>query len=188
MGFLKYKESAQGEIYHIYNRGNNKKEIFIKDKDYRFFLKRLKEKAKKFKFSIIAYCLMPNHFHLILKQNDSVAPSKLMSSIITSYSMVFNLRNKTVGHLFQDRYKQKIIRNEQYLLNLIAYIHLNPVKDGLCRIPKDYIWSSHNEYAGYTNDNICDQEMVGSYNLKGQSFQEYIQNANFIAPAEEFDN
>src|SRR3989344_5601448 len=102
MGNLKYKLSAPETYYHLYNRGNNKQKIFREDADYLFYLKRLKTALQKHKFELICYCLMPNHVHLIAKQSGEVPPAKFMSSLHTSYSMVFNKKYELVGHLFQD--------------------------------------------------------------------------------------
>ncbi len=187
MGVLKYKESAPNTYYHLYNRGNKKKEIFLDKTDYRIYLNRLLKASKKYNFSIIAYCLKPNHFHLIVKQNDLSSPANLMASVNTSYSMIFNLKYKTVGHLFQDRYKQKIIKDDQYILNLIAYIHFNPVNDKLCVFPKEYCWSSYLEYAGLVKNWLCDKQLMDSFNLKGQSFEDYIRSSYEISPYDAFD-
>lgn len=186
MNNSKYKESAQGTYYHLYNRGNQKKKIFLDDNDFRFYLKRLVRSCKKYGFTLISYCLMSNHIHLIVKQGGNISPAKLISSLHTSYAMMFNKKYKLVGHLFQDRYKQKIIEDDSYMKNLIAYIHLNPVKDKICNFPKEYKWSSYLEYAKDLNG-ICDHKFVEEYGLKGQSFKEFIKLAEQIAPDDAFD-
>lgn len=187
MGVSKYKESAVGTYYHLYNRGNQKKPIFIEKNDYSYYLHRLRLAIKKFDFSLICYCLMPNHVHLIVKQNNIIPPSKLISSIHTSYAMVFNKKYKSVGHLFQDRFKQKIISDDQYMINLIAYIHLNPVLSKICKNPTDYLWSSYKEYAGLSKYPSCDHHLINNYGFKGLSFEEFIVSANAIDPYDAFD-
>ncbi|MEK9209095.1 MAG: transposase, partial [Patescibacteria group bacterium] len=109
-----YKSSAPGEYYHAYNRGNAKEPVFLDDDDYRFFLLRLDQNLssdiavnRHFRplppnsFSLISYCLMPNHFHLLLRQDRDIPTSKLIGKICTSYSMYFNKKYGRVGHVFQ---------------------------------------------------------------------------------------
>lgn len=128
--------------YHVYNRGVNKRKIYIDDKDYDHFLMLLErylgkhsiEDSRKRAYpnyhkevDLIAYCLMPNHFHFLISQNsDMQAMEKFMRSLATSYTAYFNKRHKRVGHLFQGTYKASRILNEPYLLHVSRYIHLNP--------------------------------------------------------------
>ena len=154
-----YKQCGAGEYYHIYNRGNAKDNIFLDEADFQFFLLRLKQNLglekkvnRHFRplspdsFSIIAYCLMPNHFHLLVKQNLDVPTGKLLSKLCTSYSMYFNKKYDRIGHVFQDQFKQKNIQNDMYLLWLSAYIHLNPVWAGIVKNANQYQWSSVRDY------------------------------------------
>ncbi|MEA1937309.1 MAG: transposase [Patescibacteria group bacterium] len=186
MNNSKYKQSALGTYYHLYNRGNQKRKIFLNDSDYEFYLKRLRQSRKKYEFTLLSYCLMPNHIHLIVRQDGNVSPSKFISSLHTSYSMMFNKKYNLVGHLFQGRYKQKIIEDDFYMKNLIAYVHLNPVKDNICKFPKEYKWSSYLEYAKDFHG-ICDHKFVEEYGFKGQSFEEFIRLAQCITPEDAFD-
>lgn len=192
MDNLKYKPSSQDTYYHLYNRGNQKKDIFLDEKDYAFYLRKLTEAGRKYYFVIIAYCLMPNHIHLIVKQDKEYPPAKFISSIHTSYATVFNKKYKTVGHLFQDRFKQKIVDDDRYMKNLIAYVHLNPVKAGLCNFPKEYKWSSYMEYAraGSVTDpkDICDYNVIEDYGIKGKTFEEFIRMAGDISAEDAFDD
>ena len=93
-------------------------------------------------FSLVNYCLMPNHYHLLIKQNKEIPVSKLISRVCTSYSKYFNKKYDRVGHLFQDQFKQVNVDDNDYLLWLSAYIHQNPSVAGLIKNPIDYKWSS----------------------------------------------
>lgn len=192
MSNSKYKDSAPGTYYHLYNRGNQKNRIFLDDNDFSFYRRKLGIVCKKYDFSLVAYCLMPNHIHLIVKQNSEFSTASFMSSLHTSYSMIFNKKYKTVGHLFQDRFKQKIICGDDYMKKLVAYVHLNPVKDGLCAFPKEYKWSSYLEYARKESFNdserICDCGLIEDYGFKGQSFEEFINLAGQIIENDAFDD
>jgi len=192
MGNLKYKQSAQGAYYHLYNRGNQKKKVFVDEKDYAFYLRKMVESSRKHGFAIVSYCLMPNHVHLIVRQDREYPPAKFMSSFHTSYAMVFNKKYRTVGHLFQDRFKQNIIEDDDYMKNLIAYVHMNPVKAGICKFPKEYKWSSYLEYAraGSASDyeGICNRSLVGEYGMEGKTFEEFIMMAGNISVEDAFDD
>jgi putative transposase len=142
MGYSKYKESAEGCVYHIFNRGNQKQKIFYDDSDYRLYLSRLEKYSNDLSFQVLSYCLMPNHVHLLLKQKGEKNPAKLISALHTSYAMIFNKKYGKVGHLFQGRYKQKIVAEDEYLFQAMSYIYLNPVVDGLVKTANEYKWSN----------------------------------------------
>ena len=191
MGTSTYKDSAKGEIYHIYNRGNHKKNIFLDNDDFSFYLLRLKTYSKENNFSILAYCLMPNHIHLLLKQNSTQCPQKLMASLHTSYSKFFNKKYSQVGHLFQGRYKQKTLGSNEYASYLIGYIHLNPIKANLCSEPQAYTWSSYKEYLETTtNNSMCDHQLIQELGLffDLSSSSVVISVLNKISPKEAFDD
>ncbi|HPT18396.1 MAG TPA: transposase [Candidatus Paceibacterota bacterium] len=138
---------AIGEFFHIYNRGNDKRIIFDNDDDYRHFVKLLYASNSKDGFvlrdmkknifdtsqedkivSIGAWCLMPNHFHLILTPIDDDGISKFMQKLSTAYSMYYNGKYKRSGSLFQGKFKSQHTENDRYLKYLFSYVHLNPVK------------------------------------------------------------
>ncbi len=179
-----YKNFDQGIVAHIYNRGNNKERIFLDPQDYRAFLYRLglalgidsKELNKnnlttvpfsririygaKNQFQIHAFCLMPNHFHLLIEQLSDVPISKLVSKVCTSYSKYINQKYKKIGHLFQDCFKATMIESDSQLLWTTAYIHMNPVKDKITDNPYKYIWSSYNDYLKNRNLSFITTDFV----------------------------
>ena len=128
--------------YHVYNRGVNKRRIFLDDDDYVYFLALLKrylsENNELDKYNriytnlngqldLLTYCLMPNHFHLLLYQHDDKkAMETLMRSVLTTYTLYFNRKHNRVGHLFQGVYKASSVLSEPYLLHISRYIHMNP--------------------------------------------------------------
>lgn len=142
-----------GALYHVLNRGNNKNNIFLDEKDYRVFLNHLEEVKQEKDFVLYSYCLMPNHFHLLIKTNEFPL-SKIMQKLLTSYAIYFNSRYDRKGHLFQNRYKAIVCDKENYLFSLIQYIHLNPLRAGLVKNINDYKWSSHQTYIGRTKSKI----------------------------------
>jgi putative transposase len=136
---------APGLLYHLMARGNNGQPIFLKPADYESFLKVLHGVRQRYPFYLYAYVLMPNHFHLLLEVGE--APTgRLMQSLLTAYVHEFNRRHRRRGHLFQGRYKAIACERESYLLELVRYIHLNPVRARLVRRPSEWRWSGHSEY------------------------------------------
>ena len=117
-----------GHTYHLYNRGNRKAEIFHDRGDYLYFLRQLREYLQEFPVLLIAYCLMPNHYHLIARQKGGDGISKMMQAFGTSLSKTYNEKYRTVGSLFQGRFKDEHVGDAGYLIRLARYIHRNPVK------------------------------------------------------------
>jgi len=194
MGTSKYKESAKGVSYHLYNRGNRKQIIFEGEEDYRLYVNLLNKYCKETSFSIIAYCLMPNHIHLLLRQEDQDTPAKLMSRLHTAYAVYYNKKYKSIGHLFQGRYKQKIIKSDNYLIRLVSYIHRNPVKDMLVEAPEGYSWSSFRQYKKMRNgsqpNGVCSATVIKSLGLiEVLKFTEegMRKSANQLSPYEVFE-
>lgn len=170
------KQYVENGIYHVYNRGVEKRDIFIDERDYKTFLYFLKQylieekdpirdkknyKGRTFvrrsfyeRIELLAYCLMPNHFHLLIKQKNKDDLKEFMQCLATSYSLYFNDRYERVGTLFQGRYKAILVKDDNYLLHLSRYIHLNPAKDDKGRTfvkLQGYDFSSYQDYIGVRN-------------------------------------
>lgn len=165
-----YKQFAEGTILHIYNRGNNREKIFRDEQDYKAFLfrvglalgidanilqneklcsipySRIRVTGNNGLFKLHAFCLMPNHFHLLIEQCGDVPVSKLVSQICTSYSMYINKKHQRVGHVFQERFKSVLIENNAQLMWISSYIHMNAIKSGIVKHPREYQWSSYNDF------------------------------------------
>ena len=134
-----------GALFHITARGNDKQRIFRSDADFRRYIKAISLCQEKLAFSLYAFVLMPNHVHLLI-QVGKHSIDLIMQRIQTSYTMYFNKKHQHTGHVFQGRYHWFLVDEERYLLELIRYIHLNPVRAGLGTDPKEYPWSSHAAY------------------------------------------
>jgi putative transposase len=134
-----------GALYHVMCRGNQGQSIFKDDFDRERYLEFLKESQKRFGFRLYAYVLMGNHVHHLIEIGQTPL-SKVMQNILFRYTRYWNHRNKKTGHLFQGRYKAILCAKESYLLELIRYLHLNPVRSKIVRDPDKYTWSSHGEY------------------------------------------
>ena len=136
---------APGLLYHVIVRGNQRRKTFRCDEDYKDYLDRLEKYRAKFHVRIYAYCLMPNHVHLLV-ETGSTPLAKFMQGLQQSYTQYFNRSYRKVGHLFQGRYKAIICDRDKYLLALVRYIHLNPVRAKLATRPERYSHSGHNSY------------------------------------------
>ena len=134
-----------GAIYHVMARGVDGRTVFIDEQDFKLFLSILFRLSQETGFSLKAYCLMGNHFHLAIKVS-SVPLSRIMQRLLTQFVLTFNSKYGRTGHLFQARYKAYLCINDRYLLNLIRYIHLNPVRAKLVENPIQWPWSSHRNY------------------------------------------
>ena len=144
--------------YHIMIRGNNKKRIFLASKDYTHYLSLVKRCKKQYKIKVLGYCLMPNHIHMIIQPQENKRDlSKYMHSISRAYTAYYNEVYKEVGHLWQGRYKSKVILKDGYMLNLIGYIECNPVRAEMVDAPHYYIWSSYRERNLLEETNIIDE-------------------------------
>jgi len=136
-----------GAYYHVTCRGNERKAIFISDADRRRFIEYLKSAHERYGAIINAYCLMGNHYHLML-ETPMGNLSQIMHHINASYTTYFNVKRSRAGHLLQGRYKAILVEKEAYGLELSRYIHLNPVRAGMVEKPSDYAWSSYRMYVG----------------------------------------
>jgi len=136
----------EGALYHVIVRGNNRTYIF-KDRENKEEYKKIVSKYKKrYRFKLYAYCIMDNHAHLLIEVED-IPLSKIMQGIQQVFTQYYNRRNRTTGHVFEQRYKSYLCDKDAYLLQLIRYIHQNPVRSKL-KNGINYPWSSHQEYIG----------------------------------------
>jgi len=138
------RRKSYSDVYHCMLRGINKQDIFFDKKDYLEFQSIIKRTKNIFSYKLYSYVLMPNHIHLEIK-DEKQKLSQIMHSISTSYANYFNKKYKRVGHLFQNRFQSRNVENSYYILNLVRYIHQNPIKAGICEMNK-YSWSSYSEY------------------------------------------
>ena len=136
-----------GALYHVILRGNAQQDIYFEDGDrYRFYLL-LQTIVEKFGCRIHAFCLMTNHAHLAIQVGET-SLSRIMQNLSLRYTTWINRRMNRSGHLFQGRYKAVLVDADSYLLELVAYIHLNPVRAAMVTAPEEYPWSSHTAYLG----------------------------------------
>ena len=136
-----------GAIYHVTSRGNARRKIFLDDEDKRCFLSTLAWVVERFGWICHTYCLMDNHFHLML-ETPQPNLSRGMRQLNGVYTQRFNRRHRKVGHLFQGRFKAILVERDSYLLELCRYVVLNPVRAKMAKRPQDYVWSSYRATMG----------------------------------------
>ena len=160
-----------GVYYHLYNRGNNRQSIFFESGNYLYFLRGINKYVCPVA-KIIAYCLMPTHYHMLVRVKTSevmetsevsMEVSRAMQKFLISYTKAINKRFSRVGALFQGQFQAKPIQNYDHLLNLCIYIHANPVKDGLVTAPEDWIYSNYLEWIGKREGKLVDREFMAEH-------------------------
>lgn len=156
------RRKSHNDVYHCMLRGINQQDIFLESKDYLEFQEIIRKTKKKFLYQIYSYVLMPNHIHLEIKDFNQTI-SKIIHSIATSYANYFNKKYERKGHVFENRFRSKNVGNLNYLLNLVRYIHQNPLKAGIS-LMEDYKWGSYWEYSKTEKikeeDRIVDTEEI----------------------------
>jgi len=134
---------VDGFTYHVLNRGNGKQAVFHKDRDYSAFVSLIQEAKARLSMSIYAYCLMPNHFHMVVMPNKGEDLSIWMQWLMTSHVRRYHRHYGTSGHIWQGRFKSFIVKQDDHLLNVLRYVEVNPVRAGIVTSAKDWQWSSH---------------------------------------------
>jgi len=138
------REKSKSGIYHVILRGINRQSIFEDEEDHIRFLEKLDKYQKEDSYRLYAYCLMGNHVHLLLQENEGLDIS--MRRIGASYVYWYNWKYERCGHLFQDRFKSEAVEDDSYFLTVLRYIHQNPLKAGMVNDPAEYHWSSYREF------------------------------------------
>ncbi len=183
------------QIYHIFNRGVAKLPIFTDKRDYNRFLQTIYyyqfqgpkpkfsqlSRFKDFKFEknkkiveIFCYCLMPNHYHFLIRQLLENGISEFINKISNSYTKYFNTKHNRVGPLLQGQFKAVRIEHEEQLIHISRYIHLNPIVSFLIKDLREYQWSSYMNYIGMRTDQICTREFILSMFKTHQKYEQFV--------------
>jgi REP element-mobilizing transposase RayT len=152
-----------GHYYHVYNRGVSRKSIFLNAENYRFLVRRAKQYLPLYDLKVIAYCLMPNHYHFLLRPETDHSLSPFIQRLFNSYTQAFNRQQQRKGTLFEGRVKSKLVDKDDYLLHLTRYIHLNPVEAGLVSHPGDWLYSNYLEWIGKRDSELCDPQFIENF-------------------------
>jgi len=167
-----------GALYHVIARGNHRQDIFLDDQDRTAYLFYLSECKARYNIQLYAYALMKTHVHLLLEVGR-IPLSRFMQSLLFRHARNFNKRYGQVGHLFQGRYRAILCDQDTYLLELVRYIHLNPVRAGVVKDPEEYLWTSHLSYLTKGKENLVDTDLVleqfgGSQLVARRKYREFM--------------
>jgi len=149
-----------GGWYHVYNRGCNKEYIFRDRENYAYLLRSMEIGAAKYKVKAVAFCLMPNHYHILLRQEEDGAIGSFMQNVFNRYVKAYNVWCGRSGTLFQGPFKAKLVDHEEYLMYPCRYIHLNPLKARLVRSPGDWEFSDYLVWIGQAKPGLSDPSIV----------------------------
>lgn len=169
-----------GALYHVTARGNAQAAIYDDDADRQQFLSLLGNTVMRYDWYCHAYCLMDNHYHLLIETNTPTL-SRGMKFLNGTYTQYFNRQHRRVGHVFQGRFKSILVQKESYLLELARYIVLNPVRAQMVRSAKEWPWSSYRATAGYVEHEVClttDWILAGfakTQNVAQQRYRDFVQ-------------
>jgi len=164
-----------GQVYHLYNRGVNRQPIFFCDENWGYFIKRLRHYFQPDVADILAYCLMPTHYHLMVTLKTDDFSARVMQPFSVSYTKAINRQQDRVGPLFQGPFRAAWVDEDSYLLHLSRYIHLNPVAAGLAARPEDWAFSSYRDYIGLRDGALPITDEILSQFPSRQAYREFVE-------------
>jgi len=170
----RYAEFQAGEYYHVYHRGADKQKIFFESENYLYFLRLLKKYRDKFAMGIVAYCLMPNHFHFLLQPRLHHNLSEFMIKLQQSYVMAINKRYRRLGPLFHERFQHVHVHSERYQILLCRYIHANPKKDGLVPDLREWPYSNYLEFIEARQGELFVPDYRGKFFATANEYQDFV--------------
>ena len=168
-------EFRAGQCYHLYNRGVNRQPIFLCDKNWGFFIQRLRRYFTPANADILAYCLMPNHYHLLVQLETDDLSQRVMQPLTGSYTKAINKQQGRVGPLFQGPFQAVSLDTDAYLIQLSRYIHWNPVAAGLVERPEAWVFSNYRDYIGLREGTLPVTDVVLSQFPSRQAYQSFVQ-------------
>ncbi|MFA6470105.1 MAG: transposase [Bacteroidota bacterium] len=163
-----------GKYYHVYNRGAHGQEIFVSDENFRFCISLLKKYSSHFLVSIHTFCLMPNHYHLLLQQHQGGSIRSFIQTTFNAYSQAFNKVYQHSGTLFQGRAKGKDVESDLYAVRLSRYIHRNPITAKLVSDASEWIFSDYRVWIGEEASMLTDLGLRNGYFTDASHYREWF--------------
>jgi len=161
--------------YHIFNRGVNREQIFFCEENYRYLLRLIRKNLPRYTIEIIAYCLLPNHYHLLLMNCADNTLNLFMKSVFGSYVQGVNKQQNRLGPLFQGRFRHTLVDKDEYLIHLARYIHLNPVMAGLCDKPQEWMYSNYPDVISERQGTLKDSSLVPERFSDGEAYRDFVE-------------
>jgi len=151
---------ADGLVYHALNRGNNRAVVFADAADFAAFLQALRQTRRRYPFRLYGYCLMSNHFHLVLQPADGQCISRILQSLTVAHTWRYHRRHSTSGHVWQGRFQSPVIQEDEHLLTVLRYVEANPLRAGMVADAADYPWSSYRAHGLGRADDLLSEAPV----------------------------
>ena len=164
--------------YHVYNRGAHKKKIFFDEENYLYLISLFKKYSSQYNVNIVAYCLMPNHYHLILQQKDGSKIGNFLKTTFNAYTQAINKRYGHSGTLFQGQCKSKHIDSDEYCLQVIRYVHHNPLSAHLVFSLREWQFSNYLEWIGARQGILADFELRNSFFKTPLEYEKFVEEYN----------
>ncbi|MBI1876938.1 MAG: transposase [Chloroflexi bacterium] len=165
---------AANNVYHLYNRGVNRANIFTTADNYIYLLRKVKSLLTEIPATMIAYCLMPNHYHFVMRQEGEIALSQFIARLFQTYTQAYNRQQNRTGPLFAGRFRCIQIDSDEYLIHLCRYVHLNPVAAGLVAKPEDWPYSNYLEWIGRRQGTLVDRDLVKGYFATPEAYINFV--------------
>ncbi len=163
-----------GSYYHFYNRSRSRLSIFREPDNYLFVMDKLQRYQREFNLAVIAYCLLPNHYHFLVRQDGEHRASLLPQRIFNSYSKAYNQRYDHSGTLFEGTYRVVVVTDDHHLLELCRYIHTNPIKHGFVNDPGDWPYTNYLVWVGERTGTLGDRDIVQAHFPTSDSYRQFV--------------
>jgi len=163
--------------YHVYNRGVAGNNVFYEHEDYLHLLKLVKKYQKRYAIKVVAYSLIPNHYHFLIRQESEVPASRFLQTLFNSYVQGLNAKMGRKGTLFEGSAKSRFINKEDYLIYVCIYIHLNPIKHGIVNNLLDWEYSNYFEFIGVRNGSIFDKEFMLNNFGDSKTYKKWVEDS-----------
>ena len=167
---------ARGLYYHVYNRGAGHGLLFFNPGNYEYCLRLVKRYSERYGVAVIAYCLMPNRYHFLLRQETDEPLSKFINVLFNAYVQAVNRQQGRTGTLFEGCFRHVWVDREEYLIHLCRYIHLNPVKARLVSLPEDWPYSNYLEWTGQRAGTLQDETFIRERFPMPESYRRFVAN------------
>jgi putative transposase len=173
---MPYRKSgfAQGGIYHVYNRGIDGLPIFASAENYTYLLRKIKQLVQELALTMLAYCLMPTHYHFVLRQDGDEPISRSVQRLFGAYTQAYNRQKGRSGPLFEGRFRHVRVDRDEYAVHLCRYVHLNPIQAGLVDRPEQWVYSNYLEWIGGRPGTLIDTGFVRQYFKTAKDYVSFV--------------
>ncbi|MFW6164197.1 MAG: transposase [Planctomycetota bacterium] len=165
---------AKGRYYHVFNRGVNRAPLFFSPDNYAHCLRLVKRYRDRYAVAVIAYCLMPTHYHFVLRQDADSPLSRFVGAVFNAYVQVVNRQERRSGALFEGRFRHVWVDREEYVVHLCRYVHLNPVAAGLVAYPWEWPYSNYLEWVGRRGGTLVDEAFITARFDDAENYERYV--------------